>query len=148
MTVQQLRKGTALKIESRLIIQSNSRMGHLIKTSPPSANSSCLGKHWNQKTYTVFSEFERNNGKEIPVCNERCRYSTIPRNMEISDQDIYQSWPSQTLKVCKTTRVWSTLTKYSLFPTSNPSIKFNRVHMIWIYRKCCLAIADSSFSVS
>lgn len=72
-----------MKIESRVIIQSNSSMGDLIETTHHSQIP-----HVQENTgisQRTPSFVNLSNGKEIPACNERCRYSTVPHNMEISD---------------------------------------------------------------
>lgn len=74
-----------MKIESRVIIQSNSSMGDLIETTHHSQIPHVQENTGISQRTPSFCEFERNNGKEIPACNERCRYSTVPHSMEISD---------------------------------------------------------------
>lgn len=73
-----------MKIESRVIIQSNSSMGDLIETTHHSQIPHVQENTGISQRTPSFVNL-REITEEIPACNERCRYSTVPHNMEISD---------------------------------------------------------------
>lgn len=113
-----------MKIESRVIIQSNSSMGDLIETTHHSQIPHVQENTGISQRTPSFVNL-REITEEIPACNERCRYSTvdIPPSHTTWRLVIYQNWSSQTLEACETTRVRSGPDRRHLISDQKPYYK-------------------------
>lgn len=112
-----------MKIESRVIIQSNSSMGDLIETTHHSQIPHVQENTGISQRTPSFVNLRETTVKRF---QHAMKDVDIPPSHTTWRLVIYQNWSSQTLEVCETTRVRSGPDRRQLISDQKPYYKVQR----------------------